>query len=142
MEDEDLSMRRRQNLQRLMQCLGAESEIGIGFRSFHLSFGQRLNRSLFTNPIPHKSGRFMMGNAIEPGTESLRHLQRFKSAKCVEPNFLVQIERVFGTRDESTKIIEQRLFVAIDEANKSIGVAGLGFSHPKHFLESRKFLLR
>ena len=55
--------------------------------------------SLFAISIMHKPGCLAMGDAIEPGAKCLRNLKRFQSPKCVEPNLLMQVERVVGVRD-------------------------------------------
>jgi hypothetical protein len=82
-----------------------------------------------------------MGDPIKPGAEGLGDLKGFQPAKCVEPNFLMQVERVVGVRDEAAQIIEQRFFVPIHEANEGVSVACLSFSDPERFFKSGKLLL-
>ena len=53
----------------------------------------------------------------------------------------MQVERVIRIRDEATQVIEQRLFVAVQEANEGVSVACLGLSHPERLLEAGELLL-
>src|SRR4029077_1848270 len=80
-------------------------------------------------------------DAIQPGTKGFGHLKRFQSAKCIKPNLLMKIEGVSSVWNETTQVIEQRFFMAIQQANKRLSIAPLRFSDPQGFFESGQFLL-
>ena len=133
MENEYFPMARRQTFECFMQGFGIESGVGIGFGRFELSFSERVDRPFLANAIAHKPGGLVMGDAIEPGAKGLGNLKGFQPAKGVQPNLLVQVERVVGVWDETAQIIEQRFFVASHEANEGVSIARLGFGHPERF---------
>ena len=62
-------------------------------------------------------------------------MERTQAAKSVNPDFLMDIERV-RVRDDATQIIKQRFAITIHKLDKGIGIAALRFGHQKRLFQS------
>jgi len=141
MEDKDLPVMRRQNFQRLMQGFGTQGDVAVGCCRFAPGIDERRSDLFLTDFVAHKSSRLVMGDAIEPGPERFGYLERFQSAKCLEPDFLMKIKRIVSVWDQTPQVIKQRPFVTIEQTNECVSVTRLGFRNPEGFFESAKLLL-